>query len=427
MPGAWNTSTKWSSVTVAVVDTGVTPVGELEGALVPGANVLNRAPDPSNTLDDSTDSHGTSVAVLIKAACPACKILPVKAVDKRGTAFDSEVAQGITVAADKGAKIINLSFGAPDQTGDPKSGALLQAAIDYARGKGAIVLASAGNDARGPVPYYPAANAGVLAVGGTDSAGNRFAGTPQTAGSNYGGSWVDLAAPYCATGATKAGGRQPVCGTAYSTALASGVAGLIKSRTAGANSWTLDNALTSTSIAPPAADKWLAYGEVRADGAVVKVDTTGPTVGAVTPAYMARVRGTVTVTAAAGTDSGGGYPNGSGVSHAWLYADGKWVGADNSAPFAVKYNSGSLNRTVKLQWKVFDRAGNVSLLNPQHRRGQHRPEADLEVRNRRTTPRSRAPSRSRPRRATRPASTASSCGSTASWRSGTGRRVTRSR
>ncbi|MFI5491437.1 S8 family serine peptidase [Actinoplanes sp. NPDC051859] len=362
VPDAWKTTTSRRNVTVAVVDTGVTPVSELAGSLVPGANVLNRAPDPQNTLDDSRNSHGTSVAVLIKAVCPACKILPIKAVDKRGTALEGEIAAGVRAAADKGAKIINLSFGAPDQTGDPKSGVRLQPAIDYARSKGAVVLAGAGDDARGPVPYYPAANAGVLAVGGSDSAGRRFAGTPLTAGSNYGADWVDVAAPYCATGVTTAGDPQPVCGTAYSTALASGVAGLVGSRTAGATPWTMENALTSTSAGLPILGRWLTYGEVRAARAVTRVDTTPPTIGAVTPVDRTRIRGTVTVTAAAGTDAGGGYPKGSGVSHALLYADGKLVGKDESAPFAVRYRSGSLNRTVALQWKVFDRAGNVSSL-----------------------------------------------------------------
>ncbi len=147
----------WTKQTVAVVDTGVNPVGDLAGAVLPGTNVVGGAPDPADAHDDSTDSHGTEVASLIKAACPSCDILPVKAIDKRGTAYDSEVAQGITYAADQGARVINLSFGAPVQPGTPDDGTLLQTAVDYARAKGAVVLASAGNDARGTLKYYPAA------------------------------------------------------------------------------------------------------------------------------------------------------------------------------------------------------------------------------------------------------------------------------
>nr|BFE76843.1 hypothetical protein GCM10020092_101440 [Actinoplanes digitatis] len=141
------------------------------------------------------------------------------------------------------------------------------------------------------------------------------------------------------------------------------MAGLVKSRTAAANLWTIENALTGTATAPAATDAWLAFGEVRADRAVLKVDTTAPVVGATTPAYLKRFRGTVSVAASNITDAGGGYPGGSGVTHAGLYVDGKWYASDYSAPFAVNYNSGTLNRTVKLQWKVFDRAGNVGILN----------------------------------------------------------------
>ena len=47
---------------------------------------------------------------------------------------------GITWAADHGAGVINLSLGGPSD--DPA----LDRAIDYATAKGALVVASAGND-----------------------------------------------------------------------------------------------------------------------------------------------------------------------------------------------------------------------------------------------------------------------------------------
>nr|WP_296064191.1 S8 family serine peptidase [uncultured Actinoplanes sp.] len=364
LPAAWASSATWTSQTVAVVDTGVTPVGELDGSVLPGVNVVGGAADPADATDDSVNGHGTAVASLVKASCPACKILPVKAIDRRGAAFDSEVAQGIIAAADRGARVINLSFGAPVQPGTPDPGALLQSAVDYARGKGAVVVAATGNDARGDLKYYPAANNGVLGVGGTNAAGGRYTKADDPAGeagTSYGPGWVDVAAPFCATALTTTGAGQQVCGTSYSAALASGIAGLVKSRTAAANSWSIENALTSTATVP--GEKWLTYGEIRADRAVAKVDTTAPVVGATTPNYMQRVRGTVAVAASKVTDAGGGYPAGSGADHAWLYADGRYIGSDYSAPFAVNYNSAGRNGTVKLQWKVWDRAGNLGILN----------------------------------------------------------------
>ena len=51
------------------------------------------------------------------------------------------------------------------------------------------------------------------------------------------------------------------------------------------------------------------------------------------------------------------------MSYGALYADGKYVGRDTTTPYAVKYNSGRLNRAVKFQWKVYDRAGNSAVYN----------------------------------------------------------------
>ncbi len=206
----------------------------------------------------------------------------------------------------------------------------------------------------------------MLAVGGTNAQGTRFTKYDDPAGAtgtNYDPSWVDLAAPYCADALTSSGGSQEVCGTSFSTALASGVAGLVKSRTAAATQWSIENALTTTATAPPPSDRWVAFGQLRADLAVAKVDTTAPVIGSAAPSYHQTFRGTFAVSAGAISDTGGGYPAGSGADHAWLYANGKYVGSDYSAPFAVNYNSGTTNSVVHLQWKVFDRAGNVGILN----------------------------------------------------------------
>jgi archaellum component FlaF (FlaF/FlaG flagellin family) len=46
-----------------------------------------------------------------------------------------------------------------------------------------------------------------------------------------------------------------------------------------------------------------------------------------------------------------------------LYVDGKYIGRDATAPYAVKYNSGKRNGTVKAQWRVYDRAGNSAVYN----------------------------------------------------------------
>jgi thermitase len=64
----------------------------------------------------------------------------------------------------------------------------LQNAVKYAARKGAVLVASAGNDGEEAVTY-PAAFSEVIAVGATDNEDQR------AVYSNYGARWVDVAAP----------------------------------------------------------------------------------------------------------------------------------------------------------------------------------------------------------------------------------------
>jgi serine protease len=100
---------------------------------------------------------------------------------------DDAVAAGIEYAADRGAKVINLSLG-----GDEPSTALLDA-IKYAVGKGAFVAISAGNayEEGNPVEYpaaYAETIAGAMSVGAVGPSRTRafYSGTA---------SGVEIAAP----------------------------------------------------------------------------------------------------------------------------------------------------------------------------------------------------------------------------------------
>ena len=100
--------------------------------------------------------------------------------DAEGTGSDVDVAAGIVWAADHGARVVNLSLG-----GDEASTALADA-VAYARGRGVLIVAAAGND--GGAVGVPARLAGVVAVGAVDSALVR---APFSAG----GRSLDLVAP----------------------------------------------------------------------------------------------------------------------------------------------------------------------------------------------------------------------------------------
>jgi subtilisin family serine protease len=146
-PRAWNMTRGRYDTVVAVVDTGVRARHpDLAGHVLDGRDFVN---GDRNAADDN--GHGTAVAGVVGALtgnevgvtglCPRCRILPVKTLTAEGTGYWSVAAQGIVWAANRGADVINLSFGGP--TG----GTTLYNAIAYARSKGAVVIASAGNNA----------------------------------------------------------------------------------------------------------------------------------------------------------------------------------------------------------------------------------------------------------------------------------------
>ena len=206
---------------IAVVDTGVTAVGDLSTQLLPGRNVIARSAD---ARDDSTFGHGTLVAgvaaattnngIGIAGAAWDMSVLPVKVLDARGAGDDLQVAAGIVWAVDNGAKVVNLSLGGPGQ------GQTLCDAVSYATSHGVVVVASAGNTPT-DTPNYPAACPGAVSVAATDTNGD-FAYF-----SSYGPS-VSLAAPGIDILSTRNDNSFTVAsGTSFSAPIVSAVAALV--------------------------------------------------------------------------------------------------------------------------------------------------------------------------------------------------------
>ena len=184
-------STGDSSVTVAVLDTGIwLSHPELAGRLLPGrdfVDILDGAGkffgDFLDADDDPTDAvgHGTHVAGILVArgqrmprgVVPKCRILPVRVLgalrqgDKRvGAGLIDNINVAIKWAVDQGATIINMSLGVRHTGG----GLPHNDVIEYARRKGVTVIAAAGNDGQEQL-YYPGALPHVLAVGAVDERG----------------------------------------------------------------------------------------------------------------------------------------------------------------------------------------------------------------------------------------------------------------
>lgn len=167
-PEGWDITTGSPGIVVAVVDSGISPThAEFAGRLLPGYDFVN---EDNNPADDH--GHGTHVAGIVAAAmnnglgstgiAPNVSLLPVKVLNASNVGTWADIADGITYAADQGAHIINLSLGGPvySQT--------LENAVVYAAGRGAIIVAAAGN-AFSSNPFYPAYFPETVAVVATDA------------------------------------------------------------------------------------------------------------------------------------------------------------------------------------------------------------------------------------------------------------------
>ena len=206
-PEAWDLTTG-DDLIIAVIDTGV----DLDHPDLVGKLWTNADEIPDNGLDDDGNGyvddshgwdfvnddaepqddywHGTHVAGIAAADTDngqgvagvswGARIMPLKVLDASGEGSYTDVISATVYAANNGARILNLSLG-----GEYYS-AVLAEAVGYARQRGCLLAAAAGNDS-GAV-FYPAANDGVLAVVATTRWDRRWYR------SNYGPE-VDAAAP----------------------------------------------------------------------------------------------------------------------------------------------------------------------------------------------------------------------------------------
>ncbi|MBN1874000.1 MAG: S8 family serine peptidase [Anaerolineae bacterium] len=219
---------------------------------------------------DDDYGHGTHVAGIIGATInngvgiagvagnsygdDSHRVLPVKVLNQYGNGWYSDIALGILYAVDNGARVINISAG-----GSPAS-ETLQAAVDYARARGALVIAATGNE--NDAVLYPAACDHVLAVAATDRADAR-AGF-----SNY-GPQVDIAAPGVDIYSTWYRGNYITkSGTSMAAPHVSGVAALLWGTAPNLQAMQIGALLTSTAVQSSTQQSWNPYtGWGRVDAA----------------------------------------------------------------------------------------------------------------------------------------------------------------
>lgn len=223
VPTAWDTA-DGTGVTVAVLDTGITPHSDLNGNVLPGYDFISgtdtsrdgdgRDSNPNDEGDwydagecgsakpSASSWHGSHVAGTIAAVtnntngiagvAPKAKIVPVRVLGKCG-GYTSDIVDAITWASGgkvrraptnaNPADVINMSLG-----GSGSCGRAYQRAIDGAVARGTTVVVAAGNSNSDVSGFTPASCNNVVSVASSDREGNR------AFYSNY-GSLIDLTAP----------------------------------------------------------------------------------------------------------------------------------------------------------------------------------------------------------------------------------------
>ncbi|MGH3672694.1 MAG: S8 family peptidase [Pseudonocardiaceae bacterium] len=217
-------------------DTGYRKHPEIATNLLAGSgfDFFRNDTDPTDELDagfGKNPGHGTGTASVIvspkgppggtppnfvSGAAPAAKLIPFRVSDSVVIVDTLNLARAIEKAADVGAHVISISMGG---LGSQR----LHDAVVYAKNKGAIVLAAAGNCVRYVV--YPAAYEEVAAVAACDAEKGIWKGTSR-------GAAVDVTAPGDRVWHAVANANDSVdnveqgSGTSYAVATVAGIAAL---------------------------------------------------------------------------------------------------------------------------------------------------------------------------------------------------------
>lgn len=178
-------------------------------------------------VPDDEQGHGTTIAGVMSAVhdngiglagiAPASPLMTLRAFDATGNAEDDDVAAAVVYAADNGVRVLNLSFG------DVFYSPLMHDALRYARARGVVIVASAGNEGSGE-PHYPSSYPEVISVAMTDSNDLR------NELSNF-GSQISIAAPGVEVLATARDTSYRLAGgTSIAAPYVSGVSALVLAR-----------------------------------------------------------------------------------------------------------------------------------------------------------------------------------------------------
>jgi thermitase len=352
---AWDNA-QGSGVTIAILDSGVdTKHPDFSGRLVAGYNFVD-----GNTNVEDVRSHGTKVAgaaaatlnngLGVASVAGAAKIMPVRVSDSSGYVYWSNMAAGLTWAADRGARVAVMSF-----NGVAGSSSVLSAA-KYLKDRGGLAFVSAGNENKDP--GYASTSSMIIVAATTSS-------DAKASFSNF-GDHVHLSAPGASIYSTNWGqAYASVSGTSFSAPIAGAVAALVMSANPGLTNTQVENILfsTATDLGSAGRDVYFGYGRVDAAAAVAAAlkttstaptaDTTKPSVAIAAPLASSTVSGLVPVSVNA-TDN-------VGVTKVELRVNGALLASDTSAPYSFSWDSKmAANGMASLVATAYDAAGNAA-------------------------------------------------------------------
>lgn len=305
---SWQIS-KGAGITVAVIDTGVTPVPDLRPNLLRGHDFVPGSRSPgTGQVNTDPEEHGTEIASLIAGTgvhvtglAPQAKILPVRDLLENFLGSSNAVSvKAIRYAIAQHVAVINISQGRWGRSPD------VAAALAEAERADIVVVASAGNDSAARIDY-PASTPGVLAVTATNK-------RRRLAFFSNKGPQASLAAPGVSIYADNNLDRQVlVQGTSMAAAYVSAAAALVR---AAHPTWTAGQVIRDlvgtadpgVGQVPGQRDDRYGYGIVdplKALRAPAPAKTTNPLPGAVAFAASARPSPTAAATAQLPLSAGG--------------------------------------------------------------------------------------------------------------------------
>lgn len=346
-PAAWDLTTGSSSVTVAVIDSGIDPYHpDLSNKLVAGYNYIGGS--TSDTRD--VMGHGTAVAGVIGADTNSgvgvaglawnTTIMPLVVINSSNWATYANIASAIMYAADNGAKVINLSLGGTSYS------STLQNAVNYAWGKGAVIVAAAGNNSSS-AGFYPAALNNVVAVSATDSSDNLLSF------SNF-GNWITVGAPgtYIYT-TNNGGGYGNWQGTSFASPQVAALAALLFAKNPSLSNQQVVDLMkhNSDDVGSSGFDTSFGWGRINAFRAVQAVQSTpNLSISISSPAHNSTVAGVVNVTTQAASQNP--------INRVEFYIDGSLQATDTTSPYAFSWDTGGWTGSHTLMTRIFDVNGN---------------------------------------------------------------------